>query len=284
MAITYFAKSEDLHAQVIYTDIDPDIILFNDSDNYALDLNNDGITDFNFKIYKFNEPDHFYFTGEGYFSVYYKWLAVSAAESNYIAASNPSLLYPYVLNTGDLIDDEVAWKHPDYLAHLVYYAAIVNYPVEGSFLPFYTGGNWFDQRDKFMACQFQIGENTHYGWVRLEVIKSDTIIIKDYAYKVLPNDSLYAGEGLIQDVIQNANSSNIFIYSFGNRIYGMFRDDSPDNICLRVFHLNGKQVLVKQIYRDDFILELPFISTGIYMIQLESTAGVFQKKVFINNN
>ena len=59
----------------------------------------------------------------------------------------------------------------------------------------FTRGHFNGAGDKYVGLKFKIGENTHYGWVRINVDSGvNSIIIKDYAYESTPDLGIKAGE------------------------------------------------------------------------------------------
>ena len=58
-------------------------------------------------------------------------------------------------------------------------------------------GDWQDGIEHYAGIQFKIDDNIHYGWVRLQVLNvADHVLIKDYAYNMVPGEAIQAGEFL----------------------------------------------------------------------------------------
>lgn len=62
-------------------------------------------------------------------------------------------------------------------------------------------GTWASNATGFAGIQFQIGANTHYGWIRLKWTDSadagpdpNTVTVMDWAYNNTPNASILAGD------------------------------------------------------------------------------------------
>lgn len=60
-------------------------------------------------------------------------------------------------------------------------------------------GPWANVTDRFLGLRFQIGSNTHYGWVRMDVGATTNPLaiwatVKDWAYEDRPGTGLQAGE------------------------------------------------------------------------------------------
>jgi len=58
-------------------------------------------------------------------------------------------------------------------------------------------GPWVNVRDRYLGLKFQINGKTHYGWARMRVTISKTVItatLTGYAYETVPGKSIVAGQ------------------------------------------------------------------------------------------
>jgi hypothetical protein len=73
-----------------------------------------------------------------------------------------------------------------------------------------VGGYWFDVKNRYLGLKFQIGEETHYGWARLNVLANQrlqlTATITGYAYETIPNKAILAGQTDSDDAIDPVSS------------------------------------------------------------------------------
>jgi hypothetical protein len=58
------------------------------------------------------------------------------------------------------------------------------------------GGPWRDVSDKFLGVKFLIGQEVHYGWIRLSIGGGArlNVILNGYAYETVPNKPILAGQ------------------------------------------------------------------------------------------
>jgi hypothetical protein len=61
----------------------------------------------------------------------------------------------------------------------------------------YRLGPWNDVQNRYLGVSFKIGDETHYGWIRMSVIDPSfplEVVITGYAYETEPNKALRAGQ------------------------------------------------------------------------------------------
>lgn len=171
------------NAQIIYTDVNPDSTVTRTTlgtNTYSLDINNDGIVDFNINALRT-------FGCGGMFHLYSK-VSVKTLGSNQIAIKdtigsgydNPAL----ALNLNDIeqyqIWDTTGSANGILLSNAVCYKGV-----------------WSPATDKYLGIKLISGGNAYYGWIRLQVSMASSIpsfILKDYAYNSIPNQPIHAGE------------------------------------------------------------------------------------------
>ena len=157
--------SVSVDAQIVYTDVNPDY--YGSSTNYAIDLDNDGITELILK------SEHSWTS-----DFYYSTVLVDPEPENSFALS------PYI--AGTQIDSNIAWKETTAeIAVLV--TAYGNWT--------WGEGPWLGQYEKFMPVRFKLANDQYYGWVRLSVNPAASgFTVYDYAYESTPFQSLATGE------------------------------------------------------------------------------------------
>lgn len=195
MASAFLFVHFTAEGQIIFTDVDPDETYNINGDEYALDLNNDGLTDFTLNVIDFTVPDLFYTVVYGtlYFDGLIQDVLLVPISGNSVAGSSGSYVYPYALNSGDIINGGLPFQSNS-LQTMVSYLGIIDYPSLGAVYGFYSNGNWIGVSDKYLGLKFQIGADTHYGWARLDCgADHHTFTIKDYAYNATPDASIIAG-------------------------------------------------------------------------------------------
>jgi len=62
---------------------------------------------------------------------------------------------------------------------------------DGTFTYNKTSGNWTNQSNRYLGVKFEIGANTHYGWVFMSIDSdNDEITIHSFAYETTPNTGI----------------------------------------------------------------------------------------------
>lgn len=194
MATSFLFLQKNSDAQLVYTDVDPDETYSENGDEYLLDLNNDGTTDFMIQIINFSSAGIFV-SGSYSFSGLVQNVFIIPSPGNSIAGSLGlgSYLYPYALNSGSSVGPGLLFQSAS-LQSMVSYLAIIDYPAVGSVFPFLSYGNWIGVEDKYLGLKFKIGADTHYGWARLDCgADHHSITIKDYVYNATPDIAVVTG-------------------------------------------------------------------------------------------
>ena len=179
LATCILGAADMAHGQVIHTDVNPDIIIHGNED-FALDLNNDGITDFYFIIEE-----------ESYWSNGYVNIATANVNSNsvVITATYYSDFFPAVFEYGDSIKPSLNWQHAndEVLGHAFKFW-------QGAYYSSFLSGSWLNKYEKFLPLRFIINNENHYGWVKLSVTGwANKITIHNYAYESQPDTPISAG-------------------------------------------------------------------------------------------
>ncbi|MBK8845917.1 MAG: T9SS type A sorting domain-containing protein [Bacteroidetes bacterium] len=177
--------SVSANAQIVYTDVNPDSTITCLSSpctkSYSLDLNNDGISDYNILSIKNNgkcSPNN----PLGYSKVY---VSVSALNTNTLVAVT-NTTYPLAMNFNNVISSGLSLSASGYLRY-----------TSSGCLGYSLLGVWPNLVDRYLGLKLIVGANTYYGWARMQ-INSDgstsSCTIKDYAYNTIPNQPIRAGE------------------------------------------------------------------------------------------
>lgn len=167
---TAIGASSNVSAAVVYTDIVPDHVGGGNS-QYMLDVNNDGTNDFAFNGYSW------------FYSGYYGTYQSNSFRLQPLAGSNGWQQGGYYGGPGVLSSSNMISAGQSFGT----YSGALNYS-----WGYGCYGGWCSQTDKFIGLRFNIGGNTHYGWVRLDV-SGNSWVIKDYAYEDTPNTPIMAG-------------------------------------------------------------------------------------------
>lgn len=184
------------------------MLYFNSIDDYSIDLDGNGVVDFvigdgrNASMYCPIPLANFYglspyiygingeVIGNGSISnidTYCGWVKKQHG------ASPASILYVSQINSGASINSLQNFSKYTRLCNNV---AISAYPYSVSYGRY---GNWSaDTQTNFIGVRFNIGANTHYGWIRLTVDNiNHRLTIHDYAYEDTPDTPINAGQMFI---------------------------------------------------------------------------------------
>ncbi len=177
---------------IIYTDINPDTLISSTYAIYNLDLNKDGITDFTI-----NRDTHTSVCDPVF--IYYLTIinlsAKPANANNAIISDGAS--HAYALDSSAAIIPASLWATAP---QVLLIGARGDYRCVASFHGSY---NWLNAADKYLGLKFIKGNNTYYGWARLQATFYNTsnprlrdvkLTIKEYAYNSSPNQPILAGQ------------------------------------------------------------------------------------------
>jgi len=260
-------------AQVVYVDIEPDIVYDLGVENF--DLDNNGTLDFRIEkeyLGSFNS----YFNTAHYTML---WVVGTTNLSNSIVGIPTSLAftlyYGFHINESAFFNDgffNMAGKRQE----VSYTSALPIGPWT------YHSGLWNEipNEDRYLGIKFIDEEDCiHYGWMRCSFTDSvETIHIKDYAYNTECGKGLYAGE-LISGMDENNNDIGAVVYSFNKTIY--LHLDEITGIQLIISDLTGKQLIKKELLIENDKIDMQNYPTGIYLVTLLNDGNRFNKKVFI---
>jgi len=170
------------HAQIVYTDINPDVAVFcspNCSVRRNIDINNDGIADFTITT-----------TNKSYCTCtpcicmnLQKRYNVSVARLN----NNTIQSSGHPLDSNVIIGSDTV--------HSVSAKVLRSYSFDHGLITW--SGEWEKSADGYLGLKLIADGKTYYGWARLSVNVSSvgaSCIIKDYAYNSIPNQPILAGE------------------------------------------------------------------------------------------
>jgi hypothetical protein len=270
-------------AQIVYTDVSPDVVIDTTMGMYAIDFNNDAVPDVQFTIT--------HVTGTGTYGSYgstftYQFDATYAAaiagtggglQQTLVAGSGSSSTMTSALaplNNGDAINGTAMFTQYGTLA----LDALITIPAIGYNYPF-QGGEFIGVTDKFLGAKFLAGANTHYGWVRLDVAAdASTITIKDYAFNATPDGEILAGQTVNLEDIAIENKVTV-----KTTLNEAFINVTPDLIggTVNLFNLSGQVVASTIIKEINTRLSFEGIDTGIYTVAAQFDGGQVNKKVYV---
>jgi hypothetical protein len=160
-------------ASIVYTPADVAM-----GRSYALDVNHDGVADFNFDVFIISQSG-------GFIADFGVHLDVPG---NQVRADGINGRGAAALPIGAAIGPA-----KPFTSFLSTYSNVFMY-AHGEFI-FESGfwdGPWADQTNKFVGLKFMIGDTVHYGWARLSTATGP--VLTGYAYETEPNQHIRAGQ------------------------------------------------------------------------------------------
>ncbi len=268
VAGSVLASSLAASGQVVYKDINPDVELggtvpasFPYDSSFALDLNNDGITDFNLKlsIYSQTAQNDLLFKEN-----------IDGGVNLVNAVFTYTIEYvPFVIKLN--CEDSVPPNAYVYGAHAGDFAFQFANSAQYA---------WKNLTNKYVGLKFLIGSEAHYGWLHLDVNTADSvpnIIVKDFAYEETANKKIEVcdtGFALLVETPVNEGAFQIFPNpSTGIGVLNL-QQPLTGALELKLTDLTGKEIYLGKLQMDGYKTEIPFdfshVSGGTYFIQLKS--------------
>lgn len=257
-----------VNAQIIYTDVVPDVTVATSLGAVNIDLDNGGFVDFMI-------AEQSGVTGSGY--AYNQVLSVVPQNGVNAVAQNGvvSGVYPLnaMLNLSDPIDASLTWA-----TDTVQFAARV-YPASTS----YNFGNWVGAVDKYFGFRFNLGGATHYGWARFDIATDGaSFTIKDYAYDATANTAIPAGGMPLPTGINEVLAHNTMIYGFDKSINVKIIGGSSIDGVVTVTDILGQEIAKVQVTSDVTTISMEDAKSGVYFATIRKADGSsFTKKLFM---
>ncbi len=273
-------------SDVVYTDIEPDIVLANDGEEYTIDLNSDFISDFNF-LNRLFSLGGYYTSGGSYefLKIYERIIARTINDASFAGLevdygttfSSLPRFVPYALNDNSSINSELIFQEVN--QQLMAFKTTID--IFGSFIEY--GGLWYPEVfDHYLGVRFKDSvENTHYGWIRCDVKdEGRTLVIKDYAYETTPDYPIVAGDTLeYVDVTEVNTTLDATVYSFGKNIY--VNCELFLNSEIIIYDMKGNICFSQALTTKSQSINMAGFSPGVYLVLVRKENKQVNKKVII---
>ena len=271
--VTTILISASANAQIVYTDVNPDTTFNTNGGVYALDLNNDGITDFNIT-----------FTTVAISQGTNRYITITPLGANKVG-NDFSFPYPSALSLNTLIDSgSFSWLGS---ANQSLISRIWFTPPMGASV-WQHRGNWNGATDKYIPLQLELGSQIFYGWARLDAATDAvSFTVKDYAYNSIPNQSILAGQTTTTEINEYsfASSINLFPNPATNNLTITLASSSK-NVSVTIIDITGKMIYSTTAsglnnYREQQVeINTEDFAAGVYVVQIQ-TADFLGTKKFI---
>jgi hypothetical protein len=267
LAGSMLAAGTAAEAQVVYTDVNPDLTV-SAGGSYNLDLNNDGIVDFSLAQR----------SGTVYSYIQYDAVGI-LPEKSMNAVDTLGMECAHAVDAGFSVNSSLNWVDSSAMA--------LQFPPTASALAVNTSGfggfgNFTGMNGKFLPLRFNMAGDTYYGWVRLNVA-SDALsfVVIDYAYKNSPDAPSYTGLTTDVGISEAAMSGMAEIFSNNSDITVKLDAAVPAEGNIVVRNMLGQVVSTVRITGSTTMINLEGASTGAYIVSIEQGSGSYSKRVLI---
>lgn len=284
LAATLLGFLKESNGQIVYTDI-ADTVLhagnFYPGNNYYLDLNNDGISDFNFYLREnlsVQSNNSQFFT-----AAFTENIPGNPNQLEGFAASN--LFYPELLAAGDTVGAAKPWIETGEL-FLGYHHTLISTTGSGAYagITIASNGQWLNETNGFLGLRLIQNTDTLYGWVRMDVFlldslvnnqyTRDSVVIKDFAYNTVPGEMIIAGDtGGITGIAEVPVSSSIVISPnpANNYITVLCTMDNRKVALITIRDFSGKEVLSRSVANSSVVeIDIASLMEGFYFIEVKN--------------
>lgn len=269
----------NLQAQVVATNLNPDIIVDSLSAPYSLDFNNDANPELNFFVQHISgasSTQGIQLTYEGAIAGVISGNGVSLVGAAGTGSSSSSFQLS-ALNNGAAISSAANFGTSSYNALgvdiLIDAGILGQIPVQQ--------GNFRDQSNKFLGAKLTAGANTYYGWVELSVnTNASQITIHGYGYQSTANTQILAGQGA---------SSGLELISLADKVTIVGTPEhvninvTPDLIGSSVsfVSMSGQTLKTDQLNDVNNALSFDDLSTGIYQVVVSNGIEQTTQRVYV---
>jgi hypothetical protein len=272
--------SASANAQIVYTDVNPDNQIDSTNIIYHLDLNNDGITDYNITYTTLTQTIT---CGGTYIRTSYI-IEVAPLDSNEVGRDvSGSNGFPTALLLNSSIDDtSFTWLNGGSRG-----LATKGWTCGGPtmmHLQTYFACNFLNASNKYLALRLHVASQVYYGWVRLSVASGViNATIFDYAYNSSPGQPILAGQTIATGIIENSFASSINLYpNPADNHLTIAWGSNNKKVEVTIADVTGK-IIYTTIARDTQKVEMNTedFAKGIYVVQIQSGELIGTNKLVI---
>jgi len=248
-----------VNGQIVYTDVNPDVVVTTVGDSLAIDFDADGINDYTIRRFDWS-------------GVATNTAVIGRPEvvgNGGMGSMGTTIPYLSALNLNDPIGSAGTWQIQD---------GVDPQQSKQGFASTYSGafyGNFGDNAEHYVGVMFQPGggTNTHFAWIRVSDIPAEgnTVTIKDFAYNTVVDQQILAGQ---MTVGVAENDMNVLVFAADHKL----NINTNVNGSLNVLNAVGQNVVSQQI-TENTVIDMSGFSAGIYTVQFESNGKIVTKKV-----
>lgn len=247
--------------QNVFTDIDDVTLDAVTGGNIDIDLNQDGLIDYNLQISVVAGGTSFTITPD----------AANNAGGAFVGIAAAGFQYPFLLSADDVIDTSSGFTDPGARGDLNFYGCA------------YTNSQFCgDIVDGYIGLLFDFNGNNHYGWILLDSSvppspngNTGTVTIRSYAFNATPEATVIVGDetlSLEDNAIEGLNSY------VANDALTITARSPLENVTIH--NLNGQVVVSQKLNNTTETVNLSALSTGMYIATVQ-TEGKVQAIKFV---
>ncbi len=254
-----------------YYDNNPDSLYYINTNYssivYQLDINNDGVFDFDIGAsysssgggtlnYVSISPKNNNKVSFSYIDTCYAW------DSSSIVLTN--MVYPHTI--GEVIDSNLIWENLLFL-------------IGSRYTPSYSGYGCafgtFDSISRYVGVKVFCGIDTLYGWIKLKNVTRGLpsgFTIEEYACN--------KSSAVIEEIPNNENFS-----VYPNPVNGLLSvkvDKISQGMVLNLYTIFGQQIIKEEIQQNLTRIDLSKLSSGFYILILTDGDNQYQQKIIID--
>ncbi|MPM07123.1 hypothetical protein SDC9_53429 [bioreactor metagenome] len=253
-----------VNGQIVYTDVNPDVVITNVGDSLSIDFDADGLSDYTIRRFDWGGvATNTSVIGRG-----------DVLGNGAMGSMGAVVPYLSALNLNDPIGSAGNWQIQDGdpldLASTQQNKQVLASTYSGGFY-----GNFGDNAEHYIGIIFQPGGGTNYnyGWIRVSDIPQtgNTVTIKDFAYNTVADQQILAGQmtaGIAEEGL------NVSIFAADRKLN--IRTEVSGS--LSVINAVGQNVVSQQI-TENTVIDMSGYSAGIYTVRFESNGKTMVKKV-----
>lgn len=265
------ATAAGADAQVVYTDVDPDVTVTGTGNNYLLDLNNDGTDDYDLAVVMQSGT----YAG-GLVNYTIDLVGVNPLNSNSVMGTTGSIAnYAAALDLNDMIDDA-----GNFLTGGSVGLGLAGYGVvTGVYSTNLNIGNFANVTDKYLGLKLIAGGMTYYGWARVDVDPSGTAFtVKDYAYNSDADQGIPAGAlatGIGEASLQGVNIAQVMDKVVVNI------EQTAGTGQVVIMNMAGEEVKTQALSQGTHVLDTEDLAAGVYVVSAQFENGTLNQKVMV---
>ncbi len=266
-------KSFQGNSQIIFTDVNPDVVTIMSTnpgfaDNiYAIDFNNDGTEEFNFRWDDNSAADW-------YMHLTFSPTSVIGLKNTATNQYGGRFIKPSLFN--DVIDANMLW------------GTSIPEPFIGEST---VDNNFLNLGDRYIPVRINISGNLHYGWILVNFINEGStrkLTIKSYAYNTIANQQILAGQTSVLSVgeINEINKISLYPNPTNNFIKIQNNENLTENLTenfnYTILDLTGK-IIKNGNSKFNEQINIESLGSGNYIIQIKTKNGEKLTEKFIKN-